>query len=381
MRNFFGKKSRSAFALVIAVSFALHLLAILIFGTIKFVSSVLREETVMEAVSIAASQQKEQKHTVNIQQRTLSTPPPRPPAIMVNDPSELDIPALDINVNVESSSVYERGGGSFGGGLAGIREMSVDMKSLFGASGVSDGLLGSIYDLRRKANGTEVEYRKNAMKVAYLRLVEELVNSQGQLDSGKIEKYFKSSQTLGAATIYMPSMKNTEGPVAFGMETLPGQQLWLAHYKGMLKAPKSGRYRFVGSADEVLIVRINGKLVFDGTWRGIPWEHSNRTPTGWKQSNPSVPSRKIGPGDGVYTGDWFSLSHSPFEMEVIIGEGWGGSFGCVLAIEEEGVDYQVQPRPIFKTADYRRLMDPELEISIQKNPNITFDGPAFEAKF
>ena len=105
MKNFFGKKSRNALALIIAVSFALHLLAILIFGTIKFVSSVLREETVMEAVSIAASQQKEQKHTVNIQQRTLSTPPPRPPAIMVNDPSELDIPALDINVNVESSSV------------------------------------------------------------------------------------------------------------------------------------------------------------------------------------------------------------------------------------------------------------------------------------
>jgi len=38
MKQFFGKKSRSTLALVIMVSLALHVLAVVIFGTIKFVS-------------------------------------------------------------------------------------------------------------------------------------------------------------------------------------------------------------------------------------------------------------------------------------------------------------------------------------------------------
>ncbi len=105
MKQFFGKKSRSTLALVITVSFALHVVAVLIFGTVKFVSSVLREEKVFEAPPVEVPPQEEPEYTVNIQQRTQSTPPPRPPAIVVNNPSELDIPSLDIDVNVDSSSV------------------------------------------------------------------------------------------------------------------------------------------------------------------------------------------------------------------------------------------------------------------------------------
>jgi len=125
VKQFFGKKSRSTLALVIMVSFALHVVAIVIFGTIKFVSAVMREETVFEAAPIEPPPQKEPEYTVNIQQRNQSTPPPQPPAIVVNNPSELDIPVLDINVDVDNSSVYGRGGGGFGGGLAGVREMAL----------------------------------------------------------------------------------------------------------------------------------------------------------------------------------------------------------------------------------------------------------------
>jgi len=133
MKQFFGKKSRSTLAVVIVVSFALHVVAVVIFGTIKFVSDVLREETVFEAAPVEVPPQDEPEYQVNIQQRNQSTPPPRPPAIVVNNPSELDIPPLDIDVNVDSSSVYGRGGGGFGGGLAGVREMAVDI-NFFGAS-------------------------------------------------------------------------------------------------------------------------------------------------------------------------------------------------------------------------------------------------------
>lgn len=69
-------------------------------------------------------------------------PPPQPPAIVVNNPSELNIPALNIDVNVDSSSVYGRAGGGFGGGLAGVREMAVDIRLTdFGYTGQVEGTL------------------------------------------------------------------------------------------------------------------------------------------------------------------------------------------------------------------------------------------------
>lgn len=145
MKQFFGKKSRSALATVLMVSLAIHVVAILIFGTIKIVAEAMREETVFEAVPIAPPPQKEPEYTVNLQQRSRDTPPPRPPAIVVNNPSELDIPALDIDVNVDSTSVYGRGGGGFGGGLAGVREMTITA-DLFGKQ-IQANKLGVILDV------------------------------------------------------------------------------------------------------------------------------------------------------------------------------------------------------------------------------------------
>lgn len=151
MRQFFGKKSRNALATVFLISLALHVVAVLIFGTIKLVTNVMREETVFEAVPITPPPQKEPEYTVNLQQRNQSTPPPRPPAIVVNNPSELNIPALDIEVNVDSTSVYVRGGGGFGGGLAGVRQMTITA-DLFGMQ-VSATNLGVVLDVSGSAHG------------------------------------------------------------------------------------------------------------------------------------------------------------------------------------------------------------------------------------
>lgn len=132
MKQFFGKKSRNALGMVLIVSLALHVVVILIFGTIKFVSEVLREETVFEAAPIEPAPQQKREYQVNLEQRAKSTPPPRPPTIVVNNPSEMSIPALDIDVNVDTASVYSSGGSGFGGGLSGVRDMVVDVE-FFGA--------------------------------------------------------------------------------------------------------------------------------------------------------------------------------------------------------------------------------------------------------
>jgi len=132
-------------ASVIMLSLLLHVVAMVVFGTIKFVEAMREEEKVFEVAPVDTPPQTKPEYTVNIQQRNKSTPPPRPPAIVVNNPSEMDIPALDIDVNVDSSAVYGRGGGGFGGGLAGVREMAITA-NLFGAS-VTAEKLGVILDI------------------------------------------------------------------------------------------------------------------------------------------------------------------------------------------------------------------------------------------
>lgn len=136
--------------LVLVASLAIHLVAIAIFGTIKFVSDILREEKTFEAPPVAPAQQAEPEYNVNIKQRNESTPPPRPPTIVVNNPSELDIPALNIDLNVESSSVYGRAAGEFGGGIEGIRQKAITA-DIFGME-ISAQNLGVVLDISGSAH-------------------------------------------------------------------------------------------------------------------------------------------------------------------------------------------------------------------------------------
>lgn len=145
MKQFFGKKSRSALVMVLIVSLALHIVAIVIFGAIKFVSEAMREEAVFEAALVEVAPQLEKKHEVNIQQRNKSTPPPQMQTIVVNSPSDLSIPDLDIDLNVDSTAVFMRNAGRFGDGIEGVRKMAVT-KNLFGKQ-VEASKLGVILDV------------------------------------------------------------------------------------------------------------------------------------------------------------------------------------------------------------------------------------------
>lgn len=41
---------------------------------------------------------------------------------------------------------------------------------------------------------------------------------------------------------------------------------WIAIYRGKVRAPKSGTFRFVGAGDDVIAVRFNNQNVFDYGW-------------------------------------------------------------------------------------------------------------------
>lgn len=152
MKRFFGRKSRSTLTMVLMVSLALHIVAIVIFGTIKLVGVVLREEpTVFKSTVLDAPPEVKPVEKVDIQQRSKSTQPPQFQKVVVSDVAELSIPDLGINVDVESSSVYPRSSGAISESLEDVRQ-AANVATVFDKK-VEAQRLGVILDVSFSTHG------------------------------------------------------------------------------------------------------------------------------------------------------------------------------------------------------------------------------------
>ena len=102
----------------------------------------------------------------------------------------------------------------------------------------------------------------------------------------------------------------------------------LALYKGEISAPETGKYRFVGRGDDVLIVRVKKRVVLDA---------SLNPQTGWSGDDPLNYKYDAYYDFGLVLGDWIYLREGDeVQMEVLIGEEPGGGFHCQLYIQQEG---------------------------------------------
>lgn len=327
MNQFFGRKSRSALATVLIVSLLLHVVALIVFGTIKFVSEALREETVFEAAQIAPPSQKEPENQVNLQQRNQATPPPRPPTIVVNNPSELDIPALNIDVNVDSSAVYSRGGGNMGGGLAGVREMAVDFKLTdFGYTGKTEGTLeATLIDLKRDRSGKPSGLGSYGQRNAAIR---EFTGGSWSLRD-LTRKFYSANNKLYGSYWMIPNGPASRAPASFGVEDEIQPSGIAALYQGTYTPAKNIRMRFCGMADDVLIVRLNNNIVLDGSWIDA-YSDFKLNPSGPKI--PSIPKP-------IRMGEWIDLqADESYELNILVAEIPGGAFCCYLFYQIEGQD-------------------------------------------
>lgn len=239
------------------------------------------------------------------------------------------------------------------------------------------GLRGVLYYMRRKPDGTV--YPENFEKADYLERVERLLGAAGKLNEQEASNYLRFGQPLVTQTILFSAVAGDSAPKAFGVEQVPGtQQSWIAVYKAHVFAEAPGkRYRFVGGGNEVLVVRVDGKLVLDGSYESLPWKNG-KNPTGHKASGVLNALWS----DGRRKGDFFTVPAKGVDLEVIIGEGWGGAFGADLCVEEEGRAYKDDVRPIFKLDGYQKML-PQLQAVVNSAAGeraLTLDGPTFRMK-
>ena len=228
------------------------------------------------------------------------------------------------------SAGAQGGGGGLGGGPV----------PLFGLRG-GGGLAGTFYDLKQAPDGkpTDMVLQPNEqgkkfdikapVNIAYDRVVSAVV--AGGMNERSLNKYFRGPQTLNLTQLFIPAVAADEAPKAFNLGDKVKGRRWVIVYRGKVTAPESGRYRFAGFGDDILVVRFNGRVVLDASYA---------PPT--KDKPPPYGKTVVGQTLEVTAG-------SAYPMEILIGERPGGEFSGYLLLEKDGAQSGA-PLPIFKLA-------------------------------
>ncbi len=425
-RFFLMHKKSSAFV----VSVAIHAVFIVVALTFVAVQVYVKPEQTFDSMEVKRPQMKLRKLQVPVNVRQPARQPKLRQTIVVKTPT----PHVDIKMP-EIIGVKSGLGSGPGGGLAGLG-FGFDL-DLFGSSksrGTGNEFIGRFYDLKQTPKHELSEIGKLAeentfngeAQVLCMQEINKFVRSG--MKEAELKDYFSAPKLKYATTFNMPPMLADEAPKAFGVEDQVKPSYWICIYRGQIAAPEDGKYRFVGFADDVLIVRLKRRIVLDACWpehigRMTDWRSPdpesrkfqiNRNTYGaikgadWKAIFPKL-SQGLEAGEGfssvlghiegangeslspdylcaanrLVMGEWINLKKGQrVDMEVLIGEIPGGAFGCRLLVQQKGVSYpmvdsdagQRPVLPVFKTVP----VDEKLVSMMEADPNeMTLDGPAF----
>jgi hypothetical protein len=279
-----------------------------------------------------------------------------------------DLPTVPSANNVVPGMMAGMGGAGFGTGMGFGSGMGSGMgggggggggMSFFGFRGAGSGLTGSFYDLKQTRDKKPSGVNANN----YTGIVRQWVD--GGMRESELAKYFKAPATLAAAQFMIPDMPADEAPKAFDVEKDVKPAQWLAVYRGKVQPPKEGNYQFIGAADDVLLVKVNGKLVLDASWA----VSSSLKP------EEIIPPQYTGfPRKGYIRGETVHFSGTSWtDMEVVIGERPGGHFWAVLMARPSGDNSTKMP--LFRLANVKTPKSKGAPF-----PNCDFNGPLWRAQ-
>ncbi|BCU79158.1 hypothetical protein [Luteolibacter sp. LG18] len=267
-------------------------------------------------------------------------------------------------------------GSGMGPGLGGGAAGSVSPFGLVNPN--ANALVGEFYD-------TKQDTKRKPTDITPEKLGDLIQDFTRSWNDRILEKYYKAPQKLYLTKLFIPTMSANEAPKAYKCENEVEPSRWMAIYRGNVIAPKTGKFRFVGAGDDILMVRFNRKTVFDwGYTFGSMGGYSRRdrskiyevlsTGKGDKEAERNVRSQfPTRPGSNPIsyeypsTGIWNKALHglgvgpefdvtagTTYPIEILISELPGGLFGAALMIEEVGATYQKAPNgspilPIFRT--------------------------------
>ena len=268
-----------------------------------------------------------------------------------NSNAAIALPDLP-NSSVASLNTGMMGGGSskgFGGGSGGGigsgmgvgRGNGKNFVSVFGSKTAVNGLPGTFYDFKQNKAGKPTPMMGGAPEKfgdpsnsaaigLYNKEVDEFLGKGFSISS--LSNIFRAPDTLLASQIFIPPCPATEAPKAYGVDKECKPSRWIAHYRGAVKAPQTGKFRFVGSGDDFMVVRWNRKIALDSGYQQFLVGAENvYKDFGGKKCDETHPSKL---GKPMRCGPWISVTKdAEVPLEVVIGETPGGTFYAVLCIE------------------------------------------------
>ena len=275
------------------------------------------------------------------------------------------------------------GDGLGGAGVGGFDIMAdmEEMTLMGGQASVGNDLIGTYYYFQQLRDGSDSNLRgwENAEFETVLRDF-----FRKGWDPAVFSRYWRAPTKLYATQFFVPSTISAMGPEYFGDHRLVEAAHWLVHYKGKISHKKGGRFRFWGTSDDFLYVRINGRTVLDASypmWRDRNFAEWIRYAPADDRKYPVTWNNRF----RWYVGNWFEIEPGePVEMEVLLGEEPGGEFWAMLAVQEEGVEYPERPDlpgpllPVFKTAPMPQHLKYQIEYMlapgvVDLTNNLTFN--------
>ena len=322
----------------------------------------------------------------NAIQEEASASDPTTPVIVSNSPTAVSMPIATSMADMGEGLSADiglgdgLGAGDLGDGLGGGGD------GLGSKEGGGSTLEGTFYDLKLKPNGAPSGLKGGAENQNPV--IEALAKFFANWNESELNKYYKSETKLYASSWYLPVAQAKYGPIAFevGDPNQPEEKweckpsAWLAVYRGRVIAPKTGKFRFIGTGDDFFAVRFDRKTVLDAGYR---------LPTRWDKKNPraawvsghgdgeafradiasgkdkkrkdykfikGIPGCKIWDDElgGLIAGTPFKVEEGEaYDIEIAISEIPGGKFGFVLFIEDvtDGANNSAKQYDLFRTCD------------------------------
>lgn len=313
------------------------------------------------------------EHKVQMAKKQSTMSAPAVKRIITTGIAKVTLPAMPAMPRMDAAPTKMAGVGGAGVGLptsvtgADGSQGGGGPISFFGLRETGAGsFAGTLYDLKQSQTHRSTDMTEQK----YGEIVTDFV--KGGWNESAFQKFYRAPQTLYNVQIFTPYMPADEGPRAFHVSGEVKPKLWLALYKGRVSPPETGTYHFVGAGDDLLVVRFNGQIVFDGSWNphGV-----SSVVAKYDYGFSKIPNMFVkGPAVSATVGNFY-------DMEILIGEQPGGEFFADLLVEKDGATYEKESHgspilPIFRVADGKM---PALK-SGQKIPPFLPNGPIWRAE-
>ncbi len=190
--------------------------------------------------------------------------------VSIDTTGDISFDQMDISMDMDLGEGLGETGGGFGSSTAG------------GSS-----LEGTFYDLKLTRSGVLSKIAKKmpvldedqkpkkgpdgkpmtALKVDQQSFGREAQKFFKGWNEATLSAYYKSPQKLYASSFYVPMARDVYGPIAYQCDDVCEPGGWIVVYRGRVRAPKSGKFRFVGTGDDYIGVRFNNKVVLEAGYR------------------------------------------------------------------------------------------------------------------